>query len=359
MQEFRQQYFREQLMAWFARSHRPLPWKGEKDPYLIWLSEVILQQTRVEQGLPYFERFREQFPTVRRLADASLDEVMKLWEGLGYYSRARNLHAAARHIAYELGGRFPDTYEGIRKLPGVGPYTAAAVASFAYGLPYAVVDGNVFRVLSRFFGIGAPPDTTGGRKLFAGLAQSLLDLSNPADYNQAIMDFGATQCTPRAPHCSSCPLLGACAAFREGKTDALPAKSKRIEKRRRFFHYLVICHRGQALLNRRTQKDIWRHLYEFPLLELPWPGDEKQVRESVLWKQLFGPQDIAIRQASPPYQQVLTHQKVIASFWEISPPAGARVNSGGFLSVDQKNLSKFAFPKIIGRYLDRSQLSLF
>ncbi|MCB9053950.1 MAG: A/G-specific adenine glycosylase [Lewinellaceae bacterium] len=360
MQKPKQAYFREQLMKWFAQSHRPLPWKGEKDPYLIWLSEIILQQTRVEQGLPYFERFREHYPTVQLLAEAPADEVMKLWEGLGYYSRARNLHAAARYITRELGGRFPDTYEGIRQLKGVGPYTAAAIASFAYGLPYAVVDGNVFRVLSRFFGIETPVDTTTGKNTFSSLAQELLDTRQPGNYNQAIMDFGATQCTPKAPACAVCPLREPCSALHEKKVTLLPVKSKKIEKRQRFFHYLAISHEGKTLLNKRTEKDIWQNLYEFPLLEWPHPScEEKDIRSSVLWQQLFDGQDVVLGGVSPPYQQVLTHQKIVASFWEVRLPAGAAFNSGNFLAVDQKNLSKFAFPKIISRYLNQAQLTLF
>ena len=360
MQDPKHQYFRERLMAWFAQSHRPLPWKGEKDPYLIWLSEVILQQTRVEQGLPYFERFRQQYPTVHQLAEAPEDEVMKLWEGLGYYSRARNLHAAARYIARELGGSFPDTYDAIRRLKGVGPYTAAAIASFAFGLPYAVVDGNVFRVLSRFFGIDSPVDTAAGKKIFSSLAQELLDPRQPGPYNQAIMDFGATHCTPKAPSCPTCPLRGACTALREQKVEALPVKSKKNEKRHRFFHYLVVSHGGKSLLNKRTGKDIWRNLYEFPVLELPHASrNEEEIRKNALWRQLFNGQEAVVNCISQPYQQMLTHQKITASFWEVGLPPGASLNSGPFLAVDRKNLSKFAFPKIISRYLNQDQLTLF
>ena len=360
MQKRKQLFFREKLMAWLEQSHRPLPWKGEKDPYLIWLSEVILQQTRVEQGLPYFERFRERYPTVRHLAEAPEDEVMKLWEGLGYYSRARNLHAAARHIARKLGGRFPDTYEGIRQLKGVGPYTAAAIASFAFGLPYAVVDGNVFRVLSRFFGIDTPVDTTAGKKEFTSLAEELLDPRQPGRYNQAIMDFGATHCTPKKPACPACPLRPACTALRDGKTDALPVKAKKPEKRHRFFHYLVITHEGRYLLNKRTEKDIWQNLYEFPLLELPHASrEEEEIRSSLLWQQLLGGQPAVVSHISGAYQQLLTHQKIIATFWKVSLPRNASLNPGPFLAVSRENLSKFAFPKIINRYLGESQLTLF
>ena len=199
-------FFTKNLLKWFASHHRPMPWKGEKNPYLIWLSEIILQQTRVEQGLPYFLKFKENYPTVTDLANAPEDEVMRLWQGLGYYSRARNLHFTAKYIAYDLNGEFPNTYTEILKLKGVGAYTAAAISSFAYDLPNAVVDGNVYRVLARYFGIETPIDTTEGKKKFTKLAYELLDKKRPADYNQAIMDLGATQCTPKNPNCKNCPL---------------------------------------------------------------------------------------------------------------------------------------------------------
>ena len=220
-------FFTKNLMAWFATNHRPMPWKGEKNPYLIWLSEIILQQTRVEQGLPYFLKFKENYPTVTDLANAPEDEVMRMWQGLGYYSRARNLHFTAKHIAYDLNGVFPKTYVEILKLKGVGTYTAAAIASFAYDLPNAVVDGNVYRVLARYFGIETPIDSTIGKKEFTKLAYELLDNKRPADYNQAIMDFGATQCKPKKPNCINCPLNQKCIGFNTQKIDTLPIKTKK------------------------------------------------------------------------------------------------------------------------------------
>ena len=352
--------FQERLMSWYAQSHRPLPWKGEKDPYLIWLSEVILQQTRVEQGLPYFERFRQHYPTVEQLAAAPQDEIMKLWEGLGYYSRARNLHAAAKYVAEELGGQFPDTYEGILQLKGVGPYTAAAIASFAFGLPCAVVDGNVFRVLSRVFGIELPIDTSVGKRHFTGLAQELLDASQPGAYNQALMDFGATQCTPKKPSCKSCPFSNMCTALKADSINALPVKSKKLTKRERFFHYLAINHEGKMLLCKREGKDIWQNLYEFPLLE--WAHNtitEEELRESALWQQLFGGQEVQISRVSAPYQQQLTHQKIIATFWTVDAPTQFSPTTISYLAIDKKKLEKFAFPRVINRYLNDVQLSLF
>ncbi len=350
------------LAQWFAQSHRPLPWKGEKDPYLIWLSEIILQQTRVEQGLPYFERFRENFPDVQALADAPEDLIMKNWEGLGYYSRARNLHAAAKHVAYELGGHFPDTYEGIRALKGVGPYTAAAIASFAYELPRAVVDGNVYRVLARYFGIATPTDTTAGKKEFASLAQQLLELNPelPSRHNQAMMDFGATHCTPRAPRCATCPLQPHCAAYAADEVARLPVKSKKIRKKRRYFHYLVINQGEEVLLQKRTEKDIWQNLYEFPLLEqAAAETGEEALRASELWQRLLGGANAQVLQISRPFQQTLTHQYIQAVFWEVSLPEEATLpNSAPFVRAKRKNLSKFAFPKIIDWYLRDNSLYL-
>lgn len=352
-------FFREQLMAWFAGNHRPLPWKGEKDPYLIWLSEIILQQTRVEQGLPYFERFRRRFPRVEDLAAAPEDEVMKLWEGLGYYSRARNLHFTARQIASERNGRFPNNYKDMLALKGVGPYTAAAIASFAYDLPHAVVDGNVFRVLSRFFGIDTPIDTTAGKKQFGELAQRVLDQSQPGRYNQAIMDFGATQCTPQSPGCTSCPLRTRCRAFHTQVTDRLPVKQKKIQRRQRFFHYLVADYDGRVLIRKRTGKDIWRNLYEFPLVESPQadPGEDR-LRRSPTWQTLPQIEQAQLKAVSRPFRQVLTHQVIVGTFWEVALPGGDQLPEEPYLCVEREQLRKFAFPKIIDLYLRDKSLYL-
>lgn len=351
------------LSEWFAHSHRPLPWKGVRNPYVIWLSEVILQQTRVEQGLPYFERFRDRFPLVKDLADASEDEIMKLWEGLGYYSRARNLHAAAKYIAYELDGRFPDTYEGVRKLKGVGPYTAAAIASFAYDLPTAVVDGNVYRVLARFWGLKQPIDSTAGKKAFAQLAQALIEASpmSPSQHNQAMMDFGAVHCKPKAPLCKSCPLQSKCVAYQNGQVGQLPVKQKKLVKKHRYFHYLLLNLGDQIYIRKRRGKDIWRNLYEFPLLETAQMDlTADAMRESDLWQQLIGQQPARILRCSPPKKQTLTHQYIHAVFWEVVlPTEGPARNLDGFQRVERENLSNFAFPKIIDWYLKDNSLYLF
>jgi len=352
-------FFTTRLMEWYEPDRRPLPWKGEKDPYLVWLSEIILQQTRVEQGLPYFQRFVQRFPRVEDLAAATQDEVMKLWEGLGYYSRARHMHAAARFIAHELDGQFPDTYSGILALKGVGPYTAAAIASFAYDLPHAVVDGNVFRVLSRFFGIEEPIDGTKGKKQFAGLAQQLLDARQPGRYNQAIMDFGATHCTPKRPLCKKCPLREKCRAYQNNRVSELPVKAKKIKKRTRHFHYLIIEQDKQVFIRKRTEKDIWKNLYEFPLIELDnHHRDPERLSQTDSWREMLGKTEYNVKKVSPAYRHHLTHQKIVAVFFEIQLQSGQNPFSSAIKKIDRKNLSKFAFPKLIDCYLRDKSLYL-
>ncbi len=265
--------FSAKLLIWASQHSRPMPWKGETDPYKIWLSEIILQQTRVEQGLPYYERFVENYRTVTDLADAPADDVMRLWQGLGYYSRARNLQTAAQYIRDVFQGVFPQNYDDIRALKGVGDYTAAAIASFAYNLPFAVVDGNVYRVLSRIFGVFTPIDSSQGKKEFAILAQNLLDKSQAALYNQAIIDFGATHCTPQNPKCSDCPFQKDCQAYIiDEKTNRdsirlLPVKSKKMAIKHRFFHYFYFGENQKIWIQKRTEKDIWQDLWQLPLHE--------------------------------------------------------------------------------------------
>jgi A/G-specific adenine glycosylase len=355
------QHFNRQLAYWFSQHHRPLPWKGEKDPYIIWLSEVILQQTRVEQGLPYFEHFKENYPTVHHLAQATTDQVMKSWQGLGYYSRARNMHHAAKYISKDLGGVFPNTYQSILALKGVGPYTAAAIASFAYELPNAVVDGNVFRVLSRYFNISTPIDSTQGKKQFSNLAQKILESSEmtPSAHNQAMMDFGATMCVARNPKCGDCPLKDACKAYRDDLVEQLPVKSKKLKKKVRFFNYLVIKSTCELLLDKREEKDIWQQLYQFPLLEMSDAVQSEQtIRASSIWKTIFGSENVVISRMAGPYSQVLSHQRIRATFWEVEVENVKKLNYSNYQVVELKNLSKFAFPKIIDCYFQDKSLYL-
>jgi len=352
--------FRSRLLNWHAAIDRPLPWKASRDPYIIWLSEIILQQTRVEQGLPYFQRFVEHYPRVEDLAAAPLDEVLKHWQGLGYYSRARNLHATARYIAAELNGRFPVTYESILALKGVGPYTAAAISSFAYGLPHAVVDGNVFRVLARIFGLDTPIDGGQGKKVFARLADRLLDPDRPDVYNQAIMDFGALQCTPAKPRCEQCPFHADCRARLEGRIGALPVKRKKLRKRDRYFNYLVLQHEEDYFLRQRRDKDIWEQLFEFPMIELPHLAEAPtELLARPEWAQWTGADTpYRIQQGSRSFSQVLSHQRIHARFWTVVLEKTPANTEKELIRVNRKNLHKFAFPKIIDWYLRDKTLYL-
>ena len=256
------------LVSWYLENKRPLPWRDTTDPYKIWLSEIILQQTRVEQGMPYYLSFVKSFPDVFALAAATEEEVLKLWQGLGYYSRARNLHASAKYVAYELKGVFPKTCKELLSLKGVGDYTASAIASICYNEPVAVVDGNVYRVLSRIYGIDTPINSTEGVKQFKQLAQELLDKKDPANFNQGIMEFGATHCKPQNPLCERCPFASRCVAFNQNLISDLPVKLKKQKVKNRYFNYLVfISEEGETVLEQRKGKGIWEGLYEFPLVE--------------------------------------------------------------------------------------------
>lgn len=353
----RYSFFRKKLTEWYDPNQRPMPWKSEKDPYRIWLSEIILQQTRVEQGWPYYNRFIEQYPNVDALANASEDHVLKNWEGLGYYSRARNLHATAKFISKELKGVFPSEYRDIISLKGVGPYTAAAIASFAFNIPMAVVDGNVYRVLARFFGIEDPIDSTSGKKRFAALAQNLLDKTDPGTYNQSIIDFGATICKPKSPLCESCPLESQCIAKQNHLIDQLPYKSKKIKKKLRFFTYLILNHNNQILIRKRALKDIWKGLYEFPYIETSKLPDLQQILSHESFLKYTG-KKYTIHKLSKPFQQALTHQKITACFLELNIEKPFSPKSEFFFSIQRNQLNNFAFPKIIDLYLRDKSLYL-
>jgi len=341
--------FTKKLLQWHKTIDRPLPWKGEKNPYFIWLSEIILQQTRAEQGLPYFNKFKKRFPDVQSLACASEDEVMRLWQGLGYYTRARNLHSAAKYISDDLSGSFPTTYEGIRKLKGVGDYTAAAIASFAYNLPYPVVDGNVYRVLSRYFGVNTPVDTTKGRQQFKSLAEKLIPKKYPALFNQAIMDFGAVQCIPLNPDCKKCPFGNSCVARKKNLAEKLPVKSKKIRQRHRYFHYLVIREANSVYLSKRNGKDIWKNLYEFPMIESKAALSKTELIQTSEWRRLFNRKTVKKIKFSGNFRQTLTHQKINASFFEIHVSKG--LSGEGLVRAFGDFTEKFAFPGVVRLYL--------
>ena len=348
--------FTKQLLDWFDEGQRPLPWKGIKDPYLIWVSEIILQQTRVEQGLPYYERFIAAFPTVADLALAEQDKVLRQWQGLGYYSRARNMHAAAKHIVSELSGQFPRSYDELLKLKGVGPYTAAAIASFAFGETKAVVDGNVYRVLSRFFDIEHPIDSSKGKKYFEKLANELIPNSRPADFNQAIMDLGATICMPKRPKCENCYLSKWCVAFKDGSIQMLPKKKKKTNKRERFFNYLVIEYNGGYFLRQRQSKDIWKGLYEFPLIE---SSDRMNTTELTQASDKIGLPLHFVGHTEPKYaKRTLTHQTIHVFFWKVNVEDPA-IMASSYQYFDRKDLSSVPLPKVIDLYLNDNSLTLF
>lgn len=352
-------WFRHHLLAWYDPDARPMPWKHERDPYLIWLSEVILQQTRVEQGMPYYERFRERFPDVGALAAASEDEVMKMWEGLGYYRRAQHMLEAARSIVQEQGGVFPDNYAKIRSLKGVGPYTAAAIASFAYDLPFAVVDGNVFRVLARVFGIEEPLGSTASRKQFEAVAAAALDRERPGRFNQAIMDFGATVCLPRNPACATCPLASGCLAFREGKQHALPVKPAKRARKVRHFHYLDLQYGDLRYIRKRAGEDIWRNLYEFPLIERADAAASLPViRKSPEWARWTERTPHRYLGRSQTFSQTLSHQIIRATFHRLQLEEPLRPAAAGLREVPANELDRYAFPRLIDWYLRDNSLTL-
>ncbi|MBM3441336.1 MAG: A/G-specific adenine glycosylase [Bacteroidetes bacterium] len=343
--------FTRSLMGWhWSSNRRVMPWKGERDPYRIWLSEVILQQTRVEQGWSYYERFIAAYPSICDLAAASDDEVFKQWEGLGYYSRCRNLLATARFIADKRAGAFPVTYEGILALKGVGPYTAAAIASFAYGLPHAVVDGNVIRVLARCFAIREPVGDPVIRRKIIALAATLLDVDHPGAYNQAIMDFGATVCRPQAPQCSSCPLSAICSARALGLQGEIPAKAVRPVRKTRWFQYIHAGHAGSCLVRQRTARDIWQDLHELLLVETEGPLTVDAL--SAL------PLSLGLRPTGKPWvsdecRQLLTHQEIRARFVRVQ--LGRRDPAPeGYRWMVAEEVSRAAFPKIIQAYFEYS-----
>ena len=308
------------LEQWYERHKRDLPWRHTRDPYRIWLSEIILQQTRVAQGKPYYDRFVTAYPTIADMARSDERELLRLWQGLGYYSRARNLLQTARYVTDQLAGKFPDTYQDLLKMKGIGTYTAAAIAAFAFGERVPVVDGNVYRVLARVFGIDEDITTTKAKKTFASLAIRLIEWANdPATYNQAIMEFGAIHCTPVAPDCLLCPLQQECVAYQTGRQHRLPVKAKKAPVRERFFTYLVFRHNGKIALRERIARDIWQNLHDFYLVETDEPKAE--VRDLPLPESI----NLVLQQGlliTPPTEsvQLLSHQRIRAQFHEIELP---------------------------------------
>ena len=335
--------FTRQLLLWYQKNKRDLPWRNTTNPYYIWLSEIILQQTRIEQGLPYYLSFTENFPTLKDLATANEDDVLKLWQGLGYYSRARNLHFTAKTIYFDLNNTFPDNYNNIIKLKGIGPYTAAAIASFAYKEPVAVVDGNVFRVLSRFFGIHDDIAIGKNRTVFQNLANELISKKHPDLFNHAIMDFGATVCVPANPKCGQCILNQNCYAFLKNEVNQLPVKNKKITIKNRFFNYLILKKDDKIVLQQRTDKDIWQQLYELPLVET-LQDNEEDLFEYL--SALFP--ESTIKKITPnAIKHKLSHQQLHISFYKIQVADFDTKH----LVVPLNQLDLYAYPIVLWNFL--------
>ena len=344
------------LLDWYHQNHRDLPWRRTNDPYAIWLSEVILQQTRVDQGMPYWFRFLEAFPTATDLANADEQEVLRLWQGLGYYSRARNLQAAAKVIRDDYKGVFPNQYDQIRSLKGIGDYTAAAIGSIAFDLPYAVVDGNVYRFLSRLFAISTPIDSTIGKKEFSELANELLDKNNPGIFNQALMEFGAMQCKPANPDCSICPFMEHCESYASNLVSEYPVKSKKTKTRNRYFNYLILSDEKNTIIQKREAKDIWQGLYQFPLIESENKNQSTIDLSNTDIAQYIKGTSYSMVKSSSVVKHVLSHQIIYAKFWWIKLENIPSIDATLYINIPWSRLSDFGMPQLIVKYLENEEL---
>lgn len=343
--------FSKLLVLWYLKNKRDLPWRKTKDPYLIWLSEIILQQTKIAQGQSYYLKFKESFRNIFLLAEADEKEVLKLWQGLGYYSRARNLHETAKYVSNELGGRFPDKYSDLIKLKGIGDYTASAISSICFNQPEATVDGNVYRVLSRYFGIFYPIDSSRGKKEFKKLAQILIDPELPGEHNQALMEFGALICKPKKPNCLACDIKQSCFAFEKNEINTLPIKKNKIKIKNRFFNYLILnINKKSTYIVQRTKSDIWKNLYEFPLFESSNTIGLKELLQTDLFNKLVNQNHYQITKFNnKEIIHKLTHQHLYTTFWIID------INTTNQNEYLWENLANFALPTLIQNFVDKYQ----
>ena len=341
------------LINWYAENRRDLPWRHDPTPYEVWLSEVILQQTRVNQGMDYYLRFIERWPSVTDLAKATEKEVLKMWQGLGYYSRARNLHKCAKQVVEQYGGKFPADFEQLKKLQGIGNYTAAAIASIAFNLPHAVVDGNVYRVLSRLFDIDTPINNNEGQTLFSHLADEVLNRERPGLHNQAMMEFGALHCTPKNPNCLLCPLQAQCLAFAHQTVMQRPVKLQKVKVTNRYFNYLVIRIKDSIYMHKRSDNDIWRNLYDFPCIESEKPMTVEEVLATEQFKQLIENKPFTIVKVSPIFTHKLTHRTILAQFIEIKLEKKLlRIETKDLFLTPEKELINYPIPRLIDLYLN-------
>ena len=337
------------ILYWYLKNQRDFPWRKSKSAYKVWLSEIILQQTQTSQGLSYYNRIINAFPTIKELAEDSEEKILKLWQGLGYYSRARNLHYTAKHIQNNLNGVFPNDYNSLIKLKGIGPYTAAAISSICFNEKRAAVDGNVYRILARVFNIYTPINSSSGIKTFQELANSLISETNPGYYNQGLMDIGATICTPKIPKCNLCPLKSICIAYDNNTINDLPVKIKKTKIKQRYLHYLCVEYNGEFLMKKRTQQDIWKNLYDFPLIESEGKTQENEIDYKEKLKSIIGVGMVNIKNKKY-YQHKLTHQKLNITIEYIK--ANKIMNDHGFLKVNRMQVQELPVPKPIERFFE-------
>jgi A/G-specific adenine glycosylase len=341
--------FLVEIYTWYKIHKRELPWRKTANPYFVWLSEIILQQTRVAQGTKYFSTFKTQFPTIDKLALATEDEVLKLWQGLGYYSRARNLHATAKLIVNDFNGQFPADYKQLLKLKGVGNYTAAAIASIAFNQPHPTVDGNIYRVLARYFGIKTPIDTSSGKKEFYKIAKDLISHKNPGMHNQALMEFGALQCVPKSPNCKLCPVVQTCFANQNGIINLLPVKLKKIKQRIRYFYFYYIESENYFLLEKRTKKDIWQNLYQLPLIETEKELSDDEIMRSRFKRISYSKRNM--KSISTKKKHILSHQIIYARVIHIEMK-NKDFKCDGYIRVNKKDIHKFAVPRLLEHFFE-------
>ncbi|MFA6946328.1 MAG: A/G-specific adenine glycosylase [Pedobacter sp.] len=343
--------FSEEIIEWYQTNKRELPWRNTNDPYIIWLSEIIMQQTRVEQGMPYFNRFAEKYPTVEHFASATEEEILKLWQGLGYYSRGRNMHQTSQAVMEDHAGYFPKNYDALIRLKGIGEYTAAAISSFSSNEAKAVVDGNVFRLLSRYFGIDTPINSGKGKKIFTGLANELMDQSQAGIFNQAMMEFGSLQCKPKNPDCPSCPLQTSCEARLKNRIHELPVKIKTQKTRERYFNYFLAIKDDQILINKRSSGDIWENMTDLPLFETEAQSEVQALIQSENFIKAFGKQ-VLVRSVSKPVKHILSHQKLYTSFIEIADFSEDFLSHKSWYFVSREELEKMPQPKLIFQFFE-------
>ncbi len=343
--------FTTKIINWYNQNKRDLPWRENKNPYLIWLSEIILQQTRIAQGTSYFLKFAEKYPTVEKLAQAPEDEILKLWQGLGYYSRARNLHYTSKEIVHKYNGKFPNSFKKLLSLKGIGEYTAAAIASMAFNIPHAAVDGNVYRVLARFFGIDEPIDSSNGKKIFQKIADENMDVYQPGIYNQAVMEFGALLCTPKNPDCENCPLIINCIAKQIDEVEKFPVKKGKTKVKNRYFNYFVLKSGQNTFIKKRTENDIWKNLHEFPMIESEKRSSTQKIIDTIPTS--LNPKSFILIKETDWRKHILSHQHIHYKFIYIEITE-EKVIPNGWIKVNKEDIFNFAVPRLIERELNNT-----